>query len=554
MLSSIAEFIPPSGLQTAPDGITAGPGGNVWFTEENANQIGVINSATQRMSEFAVPTSGAQPFRITPGPDGNLWFTEVGADKIGMINPTTGKIEEFAVPTPSAQPFEITAGPDGTIWFTEWGANQIGMLTIATGKISEFPIPTGDAVAEGITLGPDGNIYFTESVAGKLGMINPTSHSITEPVTLAGGSSPEGITSGPGGALWFTEPGTNQIGTYYPATGSLKQVAIPTAGSKPVDVVAGLAGNVWFTQGGTNQIGMLNPATESIVELTPATAGSGPRGIASAPDGNIWFAELGSGKVGVVANTHVVVMSSVPSDLATGTAFGLTVKVELDNGAVDTGYMGDVTISALDGYSCGALAGTTTMTCTNGVATFTGLSMNIAGSYTLEVTGGLAAAALVGPLVVSSPGSPGPDQPPSTKPSSSTPLVAPTIIGEQVLTAGKGKHKHIIGFKLVFSELMNPASAADAANYSIIETAKHSRAKIAQPLRFKATYNALADSVSLMVAGKPRFASGGRLLVKATPTSGISSAAGAYLDGNNAGTAGDDGVFDILPGGSGIRR
>jgi virginiamycin B lyase len=556
MLSGISEFIPPSGLHTSPDGITAGPGGSLWFTEENADQIGVINAANQKMSEYPVPTAGAEPFRITVGSDGNLWFTELNADKIGMLNPGTGKISEFPVPTADAQPFEIAAGRDGTIWFTEWGANQIGMLSIASGKITEFPVPTFDGVPEGIAIGSDGNIWFTEGVADKLGVLSATTHTITEPVALPAGSSPDGITTGPGGALWFTEPGTNQVGTFDPATGVLQQFGIPTAGSKPAEVTAGLDGNIWFTEWGTSQVGMLNPATGAIAELSPATVGSGPRGITTGPDGNIWFAELGAGKVGVVANTHVVLMSGVPSNLTAGATFGLTAQVEFESGVIDTGYTGSLTIAEAAGPSGSALAGTTTIAVTSGIANFGGLSMTSAGSYTLAVTGGTAAAAVVGPVEVASAMGPGPQSnaPPTSSSASATLPAAPTIVGERVLTAGKGKRRHIVGFTLVFSEPLNAASAGNSANYSIVQTLSRTRAKIARQVRFHAAYNALGNSVSLMVAGKPRFARGGELVVKASPTSGISSTSGTFLDGTDAGTAGTDGVFTILASGRGIVR
>src|SRR5437588_12907295 len=39
------------------------------------------------ITEFPVPNSNASPLFITAGPDGNLWFTEAG--KIGEINPAT---------------------------------------------------------------------------------------------------------------------------------------------------------------------------------------------------------------------------------------------------------------------------------------------------------------------------------------------------------------------------------------------------------------------------------------------------------------------------------
>src|SRR6266545_3148295 len=68
--------------------------------------------------EFVLPTASSGPDAITAGPDGNLWFTEFGANQIGRIT-LTGEITEIALPTGDANPHTITAGPDGNLWFTE---------------------------------------------------------------------------------------------------------------------------------------------------------------------------------------------------------------------------------------------------------------------------------------------------------------------------------------------------------------------------------------------------------------------------------------------------
>ena len=111
-----------------PEGITAGPDGNLWFTELTGNQIGRITPAGA-ISEFALPTADSQPFGITVGPDGNLWFTELRGNQIGRISPTPKhKLAEFAVPTTSSNPADIAAGPDGNLWFTEDFGNNIGQV------------------------------------------------------------------------------------------------------------------------------------------------------------------------------------------------------------------------------------------------------------------------------------------------------------------------------------------------------------------------------------------------------------------------------------------
>ena len=67
-------------------------------------------------------------FNITAGPAGNLWFTEFTGNNIGQIT-TDGVIAEFPVPTPNSGLRGITSGPDGNIWFTEGIGNKIGRLT-----------------------------------------------------------------------------------------------------------------------------------------------------------------------------------------------------------------------------------------------------------------------------------------------------------------------------------------------------------------------------------------------------------------------------------------
>jgi hypothetical protein len=81
-----------------------------------------------QFTEFSIPLANL-PGAITAGPDGNLWFTEPDANQIGMITPD-GQITEFAVPTANSRPEFITAGPDGNLWFTEPGSAQIGEFVL----------------------------------------------------------------------------------------------------------------------------------------------------------------------------------------------------------------------------------------------------------------------------------------------------------------------------------------------------------------------------------------------------------------------------------------
>ncbi|MGH6796672.1 MAG: virginiamycin B lyase family protein, partial [Methylocella sp.] len=107
--------------------------------------------------EFPIPTAGSEPVGITAGPDGNLWFTESHGNNIGRIT-TKGVVTEFPVPTAFSGPGGIAAGPDGNLWFTEESDNQIGTISRTSHAIAEFPTPSTAAGPLGITVGPGSTI------------------------------------------------------------------------------------------------------------------------------------------------------------------------------------------------------------------------------------------------------------------------------------------------------------------------------------------------------------------------------------------------------------
>jgi virginiamycin B lyase len=125
-------------------------------------------AAQPTIVEYPIPTSGSYPQGITAGPDGNLWFVETAANKIGKIS-TAGLITEYSIPTASSGPVAITQGSDGNLWFIEGATTNIGRIT-TSGTITEYSHPNLYTVA-GITLGPDGNVWF--SYANGVGKITP---------------------------------------------------------------------------------------------------------------------------------------------------------------------------------------------------------------------------------------------------------------------------------------------------------------------------------------------------------------------------------------------
>lgn len=304
---TITEF-PLPGPNRGPRGITLGPDGNLWFTENLANQIGKMTPAGS-VTEFTIPTSNSGAGAITAGPDGNLWFTEERANQIGRVT-TTGSFTEFTIPTYNSVAVDITSGPDGNLWFTELPKNQIGRVTTA-GSFSEFIIP--DVVHPfAITSGPDGNLWFTsqDSTVGRIPPADPTSMAL---FPIPNGGWGFGIAAGPDGNLWFTqhEYFPPKVGRISP-TGAIKQFSLPT-GSLPEDIAAGPDGNLWFTDFYPNRIGRMT-TTGSLSLFNVPTPKGYPAGITAGPDEAIWFTESNSDKIG---------------------------RIQADPGDLDTSFSGD---------------------------------------------------------------------------------------------------------------------------------------------------------------------------------------------------------------------
>src|SRR5947199_7864073 len=97
--------------------------------------LGTAGKSQVTFTEFPIPTAGTTPYVITAGPDGNVWFTDSNGNHIGRVTPA-GVITEFSVPTSSSLPVGICMGPDGNLWFTEAHGHKIGRITPA-GVITE---------------------------------------------------------------------------------------------------------------------------------------------------------------------------------------------------------------------------------------------------------------------------------------------------------------------------------------------------------------------------------------------------------------------------------
>lgn len=296
-----------SGLSSAPSDITAGPGGNLWFTEHS--RIGRITTSGA-VTEF--PLAGDKfPGGIVTRSDGNLWFTRNDAStspagQIARMTPA-GAVTDFSAGISRSYLGDITAGPDGNLWFTETSPYRVARIT-PSGAVTEFASGLTGSPSH-ITAGPDGNLWFTERGGGRIGRITPAGD-VTELASTISGE-PVDIAAGPDGNVWFTErtgrtgPG-GLVGRVTPA-GVITE--FPTRGAG-AGITTAVDGNLWITEhpayegetggnpgGGTPPAGRLARITPSgsVTEYCDLPEHGIPQAIAAGPDGNLWFSTLEPG-------------------------------------------------------------------------------------------------------------------------------------------------------------------------------------------------------------------------------------------------------------------
>ncbi len=146
------------------------------------------------INEFTIPTAGSAG--ITAGPDGNLWFTENSGNKIGRIT-TAGVITEFPIPTARSFPEDITAGPDGNLWFTEWNGNKIGQVIIQKPSAVNMSVSPGSVNFGNVNVGQSANQTITiTNQASSTAALTGSVGTLSAPFSVESGGGTFNLTPG----------------------------------------------------------------------------------------------------------------------------------------------------------------------------------------------------------------------------------------------------------------------------------------------------------------------------------------------------------------------
>ena len=266
------QFTPPHGASGIM-GIAVALDDSIWFAEQYANYIGHFIPATQRYRIYQLPLltlPGTHPAQTIPSApndialdaQGRVWFTEMNADAIGMLDPHSGAIKHYPITTrrtiQTYNPYGITVNAQGIIWFTTSSKPDLGRLDPHTGKIQLFTLPNVAITLMEITSDTHDHIWTTAFNASLVLEFDPTTKAFTSYAAPTNESSGlYGITVTPSGTVWVAFTPVNAVARLDPTTRHFTTYTIPTDSSTPFGILVDKVQTVWFSESSGNKIGEL---------------------------------------------------------------------------------------------------------------------------------------------------------------------------------------------------------------------------------------------------------------------------------------------------------
>lgn len=370
-------------LQSQIVGIAQTADGTVYAAESTAGKIAKFAAGTfpAAPTEIAIPTPApvgtatpgppGQPRGMTVGPDGNIWFTDQKYGRVEKLDVTqpfaTAAITPYSLPVPSANPVHfsprpqgVITGPDGMLYVADFTNGTIDQVSVAGTMANQYTLPEQRSLdiaypGQGLgahprflAVGSDNKIYIAEQSQG----LNWPSNGAFESMTTGGS---------------FSAPALPAAATSY----------------RPDAIAAGGAG-VSFGDLANSSVGMYDTGSGSLREIPVNNyynfqlTGRGVYGVAIAPDNSTWFnCYGGTGSLNLCVG-HIVLTSTwsvLPS--RTVNVYGAGAANGQLLGIAESGNSGPFTITS----SNTAIANATNISDHN----FTVVG-NAAGSATLTVT------------------------------------------------------------------------------------------------------------------------------------------------------------------------
>jgi len=177
--------------ESGPSALLLDDNGNMWFAEALSGKIGVVDSKTFEITEFAPDTPLDEPFALLFDKSGSLWIAEHIGPGISKFDPVLETFDHVKAPNPESLPFGMAIDKYDNIWFGQHVIDELGVYDPYNEQLIEIPIPTPESFTQFITADDNGDIWFVEQRTKKLGVVSISSvpgqvRTVTDGVSQSG--------------------------------------------------------------------------------------------------------------------------------------------------------------------------------------------------------------------------------------------------------------------------------------------------------------------------------------------------------------------------------
>jgi len=176
--------------ESGPSALLLDDNGNMWFAEALSGRIGVVDSKTFEITEFAPDTPLDEPFALLFDKSGSLWIAEHVGPGITKFDPILETFDQVKAPNPESLPFGMAIDKYDNIWFGQHVIDELGVYDPYNDQLIEVSIPTPESFTQFITADDNGDIWFVEQRTKKLGVVSISSVPGQARAVTDGGSGP----------------------------------------------------------------------------------------------------------------------------------------------------------------------------------------------------------------------------------------------------------------------------------------------------------------------------------------------------------------------------
>jgi virginiamycin B lyase len=150
-----------------PYGITATPGGDVYYASLAGSHVGQIDTATGDAAVLEPPTADQGTRRVWSDSTGRIWSSQWNAGQVAVYDPSSGEWREWRLPGDNPQAYAVFVDDEDVVWLSDFGANALVRFDPETEEFTSFPLPSNPGEVRQI-LGRPGEVWGAESAADKL--------------------------------------------------------------------------------------------------------------------------------------------------------------------------------------------------------------------------------------------------------------------------------------------------------------------------------------------------------------------------------------------------